>query len=349
MQAMCYYQKVNMNTTNFRIGIVGAGLIARDHALSLSLLPGVSELIFFDAQAERATQLAQEFDGSTASSANELAHNCDIVWICTPPFARRDAIAAATGAGKPIFCEKPLALNVEELNFVRQNLGASDAPFFMGQSSRYLAASQKIKALADGGAIGKLTEIWSSRLGWLDPAVTPPWRLEDERGGGVVIELGIHEIDFVNWIGGAWHSLYARVASQIVAPGKFQEAAFVLGTLENGATARLNLSWASPRYLWQRGVEGTSGSLFFDDSDVRRVELHRPEKDVEIFTVEDWKDEATGENISLREQAKEVLETLKNGAAPLVSLREGEAALQVALAIQESARLNKIVALEKLS
>jgi len=337
------------NPSNFRIGIVGAGFIARDHALSLSLLPSVSELIFFDAQPERAAQLAQEFGGSTASSGNELANNCDIVWICTPPFARRDAIAAATCAGKPIFCEKPLALNAEELDFVRQNLQTSDAPFFMGQSSRYLAASQKIKALADDGAIGKLTEIWSSRLGWLDSKVAPPWRLEDERGGGVVIELGIHEIDFVNWIGGAWQSLYARAASQIVAPGKFQEAASVLGTLENGATARLDLSWASPRYLWQRGVEGTSGSLFFDDSDVRHVQLHRPDKEVEIFTVENWQDEATGENISLREQAKDVLETLKNGDAPPVSLRDGEAALQVALAMQESAQSNKIVPLEKLS
>jgi predicted dehydrogenase len=328
---------------NSRIGIVGAGLIAREHCLSLGRLPQVEKLLFFDADNARAAQLASEFNGASTPSLRELVQACDIVWLCTPPFARREAIEIACELRRPIFCEKPLAITHEELNWVQQIVTEANLFFFMGQSNRYGAYFQKMHELAQSGAVGEITSIWSTRLGYLDAARTPAWRMDDSKSGGTVVELGIHEIDFSRWIGGGWQNVYARGSSQTLVPGKFQDTVWAIGALQSGATMRLDLSWANPRYLWQRGVEGTEGSLFFDDSRVWQVELHRPQREPEIFPVGDWQDKTTGENLSLREQAKAVLQALQDESTPAVTLHDGAAAAEIALAIRDSISTNRPV------
>jgi predicted dehydrogenase len=327
----------------FRIGIVGAGLIAREHCLSLSRLSQVEKLLFFDADAERSAKLAGEFGGVSTPSLEALAEECDILWICTPPFARREAIEVACRLRRPVFCEKPLAIEREELLWVQRTVTDAGIFFFMGQSNRYGAYFQKMRELAQSGTVGEITSIWSTRLGYLDAASTPPWRLDDGKGGGIVVELGIHEIDFARWVGGEWKSVYARGSSQTLVPGKFQDTVSALGSLQSGASVRLDLGWANPRYLWQRGIEGTAGSLFFDDSRVWQIELHRPQREPEIFEVGDWQNKSTGENLSLREQAKAVLGALADGSTPPVTLQDGAVAAEIALAIRDSIRNNYIV------
>jgi predicted dehydrogenase len=329
--------------TKFRIGIVGAGLIAREHCLSLSRLPQVEKLLFFDADSSRAAKLASEFNGTSTPSLRELTQQSDIVWICTPPFARREALEVACEMQRPIFCEKPLAIARNELLWMQRLISDANVPFFMGQSNRYGAYFQKMHELAQGGEVGEITSIWSARQGYLDIASTPPWRMDDSKSGGTVVELGIHEIDFARWVGGEWHSVYARGSSQTLVPGQFQDTVAAIGALQSGATMRLDLSWANPRYLWQRGVEGTEGSLFFDDSRIWQIELHRPQHEPEIFQVGDWQDKTTGENLSLRKQAKAVLQALADGRTPPVSLQDGAAAAEIALAIRYSIQSGTVV------
>lgn len=328
----------------YRIGIVGAGLIARDHALSLNRMPSVERLNFFDQDNSRARQLAERFDGKVAGSLPELVAESDIVWICTPPFGRREAIVEACRARRAIFCEKPFALNNKDAIFFAATVRKAGVPFFMGQSGRYSSFFVKIKELVTQGVVGEPTQVWSTRLGWIDKNVQPAWRFDDELSGGTVIELGVHEIDFIRWVGGDWQSVYARGSAATLVPGgNYQDTVAAVGTLENNVIARLTLSWASPRYLWQRGVEGTEGSLFFDDSRVREVVLHRPGKKPEIFKTGDWQNKRTGENLSLRDQAHAVLQALASNERPPVTMEDGAAAARAAMAIRESVRTGRVM------
>jgi len=331
----------------FHVGLVGAGLIGRDHAITLSNLPQVKQLSIFDQDAKRAQQVAEEFNAQAVASLRELIDNCDIVWICTPPFVRREPIQEACRAGKPIFCEKPFAITAKECGALEAIIHKAGVPFFMGQSGRYSSFFVKMKSLVEQGVVGTPTTVWCTRLGQLDPRTAPAWRLDDSLSGGTVIELGVHEIDFLRWIGGDWQSVYARGSSDILVPGEFQDTVSAIGTLANGATARLSISWASPRYLWQRGVEGTEGSLFFDDSNVREVVLHRPGKTPKIHKTGDWQNHETKENLSLRDQTMAVLKTLANGGAPPVTMDDGIAAVQAALAMRESARSGRVVQIKQ--
>ncbi len=328
----------------FRLGIVGAGLIAHDHALSLARMSTVKELLFHDSDAARAAKLADEFRGRVVGKLSDLVDAADLVWICTPPFVRLEPVRAACRAGKPIFCEKPLAVSAAEAKQLRRLVASAGVPFFMGQSGRYSYFFQKIKELVQAGTVGAVTRVWSTRLGRLDPAKAPAWRLDDQLSGGVVTELGVHELDFVRWIGGDWRRLAAVASNRTLIPGKYQDTVTAVGELASGAIANVQLCWASPRYLWQRGVEGTTGSLFFDDCRVREVHLLRPGKDVEIHHTGDWKDHATGENLSLKEQAIAVLSALAAGAPPPVTLEDGYQAVLAAAAMRRAAATGRTVA-----
>ena len=329
----------------FHIGIVGAGLIAKDHANSLKRNPQVRSITWFDMDAKRAAEAVAQHGGCIARSVRDLVRHSDIVWVCTPPFGRKAAIMEACRAGKPIFCEKPLGLSETDLRFVENAVKKAGVPFFMGQSGRYSHFFQKIKELVVKGAIGKPTLVWSTRLGYLDPKHQAKWRFDDKLGGGVLIELGVHELDYIRWIGGDFTSVSAVASSRILVPGKFQDTVEGIGTLRSGAIVRLTISWANPRYLWQRGVEGEEGSIFFDDCRVREVHVLRPGKKPVIHPTGDWKDHKTNENLSLKDQAIAVLNALAKGKKPEVGIEDGAAAVRAGLAMRESAKFGRVVKL----
>jgi len=321
----------------YHVGIVGAGSIAWEHAITLSRLREVGRLSIFDPNEAAAAKLAAKFDGQAVSSLDALIKDCDIVWVCTPPFARKEVILQAAAAGKAIFCEKPVALTRPEYLAYQKVVAGAKVPFFMGQSGRFAAFGKKMKQLVERGTIGRPVKIWASRQGWLNPKLSPAWRLDDQRGGGTVVELGIHEIDFMRWIGGNFQKVFAVASTRSLVPGKFQDTLAAVGTMDDGMIAHLDISWASPRYLWQRGVEGEEGSLFFDDARVTEVAFLRPEKVPKIFKVETWQNPQTKENQALRDQAKSVFRTLQSGGTPEVTLADGVQALEVALAMRRSA------------
>jgi predicted dehydrogenase len=92
-------------------------------------------------------------------------------------------------------------------------------------------------------------------------------------------------------------------------------------------------------------VEGTGGSLFFDDADLT-VHLLRPGKKPEIFRTGDWLDRETGENLALRDQAKEVLNAFAMDRHPQVALEDGLQAALAANAIYRSAVSGRPVSLK---
>lgn len=326
----------------YQVGIVGAGSISREHSITLSRLREVGGLSVFDPDVGAAAKLAEACGARPAKSLKALVMGCDVVWICTPPFARKEAISCAAAAGKAIFCEKPLALTRKDCREYRKLVEKAKIPFFFGQSGRFAAFGKKMKALVESGAVGPPVKIWSTRQGWLDPKLAPAWRLDDERGGGTVIELGIHEIDFIRWVGGNVQKLFAVASNRSLIPGKFQDSLVAVGTMDHGVIAHFDISWANPRYLWQRGVDGEEGSLFFDDARVTEVTLLRAGKAPRIFTVETWQDPVTKENQALRDQAKAVFRALTRGEQPPVTFEDGVDGLEVALAMKKSAATGKI-------
>ena len=329
------------------VGIIGAGAIARDHAKSLKLNRNAGRLSFFDLDAARAKALADEFEGDAIADMDALCEAVDLVWVCTPQFAHRDPVLAACRAKKAVFCEKPLAHSVADARAIRQAVTKAGVPFYMGHSGRYAAVFQKMKQLVDAGDVGQPIKVWSNRQGFLPRGATAPWRLDDAKSGGPILETGVHEIDFVRWLGGDWESAAAYAAADVVKQGKtsseYQHSVVATGTLASGAIGVVDFSFSNPHYVWQRGVVGSDASLLFDDSRFPEVLVDRPGKKPRVIKTKDWIYPKTGENMTFREQDAAVLKAMKTGEPFGVSIDDGYAGVATAAAIRKAAATGRRV------
>src|SRR5580698_8388813 len=103
-----------------RIGFVGTGLIAWAHGLSVkALIDGgvvdASIVAVHDQSERRARGFADVLGGDgveIVADAAEVARRCDAVWVCTPTSAHRAAVEQAVSAGRAVFCEKPLDVDL---------------------------------------------------------------------------------------------------------------------------------------------------------------------------------------------------------------------------------------------
>src|SRR5215472_8247258 len=116
-----------------RIGLIGVGRIGVFHARTLRGLPGVDSLIITDADRERARQVAGEFGAQAAGSVTELLEGgVDALVIAAATGAHPELIKHGVQAGVPVFCEKPVAADVEGTLDVKKSTRGSALPEKMG-------------------------------------------------------------------------------------------------------------------------------------------------------------------------------------------------------------------------
>ena len=187
-------------TGTVRIGVIGVGRIGRMHAELLARqVPGASVTFVHDAFEQAARDLGDELGVAVAADVDELlsADDVDAVAICTSTGTHADLIVAAAQAGKAIFCEKPVSLELAEVDRALAAVEEAGVPFQIGFNRRFDPAHAAVAAAVADGAIGvpQLVRI-SSR----DPAPPP---LEYLRGsGGIFLDMTIHDFDMARFVTG---------------------------------------------------------------------------------------------------------------------------------------------------
>lgn len=180
-----------------RIGLAGVGRIGAMHAEVLSRLPDVSVLVA-DVDADRARAVADKAGADHAGSVDDLFEApLDGVVIATPTDSHAGLIARAVESGVPVFCEKPVASDVDGTVEVIAAIAGSRVPVQIGFQRRF-----------DAGYLAAREEIRSGRLGWLhtlrsttfDPA--PPPADYVARSGGIFVDCAVHDFDSLRWVTG---------------------------------------------------------------------------------------------------------------------------------------------------
>ena len=101
-----------------KIGMVGAGHIARVHAESLSRIPDARIVGAFDAVSGKAESMPEQYGGTAYRDLDSMLAEVDAVYICTPPKFHREAAVRSVEAGVHVFCEKPLTVSLEDARAV---------------------------------------------------------------------------------------------------------------------------------------------------------------------------------------------------------------------------------------
>src|SRR5579863_603754 len=138
------------------IGFVGTGVIAWAHAIGLQAMikAGVVDArvgAVTDLDAERAARFAAVNGADAVAGVDEVVAGCDAVWVCTPTAAHAEAVLAAAGRGRAVFCEKPLAPDLAGAEALAAAVGGVPA-----QVGLVLRSTPVFRALRDVVASGEL-------------------------------------------------------------------------------------------------------------------------------------------------------------------------------------------------
>lgn len=190
--------------TPVRVGFVGTGFIARFHQLMLSGASTPCEIVaVYDTDPERAAAFATDTGAEVAPSVEALVDRVDAVFICTWTSAHHDAVALAVAAGRAVFCEKPLAPDLDQADELAAMVEAAGVINQVGLVLRRSPAFTLVRQLLADPAAGRVMAVVLR-----DDQFIPTqgmygsdWRADPDRAGaGTVIEHSIHDVDLLEWL-----------------------------------------------------------------------------------------------------------------------------------------------------
>ncbi|HJP74710.1 MAG TPA: Gfo/Idh/MocA family oxidoreductase [Pseudonocardiaceae bacterium] len=179
-----------------RIGLAGTGRIGAFHADTLNRLAAVDSVVIADLDAARAEAAASKLGVEFAPSIDALfAADLDGVVIAAATGAHQELIGRGVAAGIPVFCEKPVAPDIDGTLAVLNSIG--DAPVQIGFQRRFDAGYANVRSLLASGALGWLHTI---RANTFDPA--PPPAEYIKTSGGFFRDCSVHDFDILRWVTG---------------------------------------------------------------------------------------------------------------------------------------------------
>lgn len=293
-----------------RVALIGAGLMARSHALAYATVPVLfpelgmrPELAVLAATTEAGARNAAAqlgFERGTADWREAVADpSIDVVDIVTPNALHHEIALAAIAAGKHVYCEKPLALTAAEAGQLWEAASEAGVRTLVGFSYLAYPGVQLARQLVADGTLG---EVWTVRAHFItdanaDPALPRTWHYERAKAGfGALGDIGSHVVSLVQAVAGPIAQVFAELATVVPlrpeAPGarsygstaaadarllpvENDDITVVLARLASGATAVLEANRVGNGHPFDIGIEviGSKGSVRFSQQESHRVEL----------------------------------------------------------------------------
>jgi myo-inositol 2-dehydrogenase / D-chiro-inositol 1-dehydrogenase len=256
--------------SKLKIGLVGAGRIGRVHAKTIvQRVPSAQLVAIAEPQTEAAKSCAAEVGLNDSALYPNLeamlaATELDAVLIASSTTLHTQQIIAAAAAGKHIFCEKPLAADLQQTDLALAAVEKAGVKFLVGFNRRFDSNHARIKQAIAGGQIGTphLLHIISR-----DPA--PPPIAYIKVSGGLFFDMTIHDFDMAYFLLGEVESLYA-VGGVLVDPAIGQagdiDTAIITLKFKNGALGTIDNS-RKAIYGYDQRVEvfGSAGAARSDN------------------------------------------------------------------------------------
>jgi myo-inositol 2-dehydrogenase / D-chiro-inositol 1-dehydrogenase len=181
-----------------KVALLGAGRIGRLHARLLSETDGVSELLVADVEPERAVEAAGAVGATTCDTIEAAMDRAEAIVIAAATDAHANLIRAGADRRLPVFCEKPIALDLDESRRVVDQAEKVGIPLQIGFQRRFDPGYREARRLVESGELGT---VYAARLAGHDPA--PPHEAYIPASGGIFVDFGIHDFDVIRWLIGA--------------------------------------------------------------------------------------------------------------------------------------------------
>jgi predicted dehydrogenase len=338
------------DTGRLRVGIIGAGSIARSHVDGYLRAPGdVVVSAVADVDPGHARGLADRAGGASvfADYREMLAASVvDAVDICLPHHLHAEAILAAAEAGLHVLCEKPLCLTMEEAREIRRAVTAAGITLMCSHNQLFLPPVVAARKVLQEDILGRVYEARTTDSFYndFDPS-TMGWRAHrSTSGGGELIDTGYHPTYLLLYLmGGEPVDVVAMLSRHRLTFMEGEDSAQVVVRFADGSVGTITTSWAyEPAGCTERfSVVGEAGSLWSDG----QVLFHRPRGGAVTQLTDPPSEEI--ETIGL--SVLEFVACLREGRRPIHTEVEGIQVLEVILGAYASAEQRRTIALSELS
>jgi len=329
-----------------KAAIVGAGFIGSTHAGALKSVPEISVKWIMDKNRSRAQKLAKIHKAKWTTEIADILGDDEtqIVIHALPTPYRLQFLKKYVNAGKHIFCEKPLALDKKEANKILSLSKAYKKTFMTGHVVRFFWEYVKTRSLIREGKIGKPGIVRLSRCSGIPKSFDKKdnWYMDPTKSGGVLLDLAIHDLDWLLWTFGPVKRGFSQVS---LTRKKTPQYALAILKFKNDVLAHVEASWteAPGTFYTSFEISGSGGFLEFDMR-TNNTLLFSPK----IKTGKKAAGTSIPESPTMESpyvtQMKHFAGCIEKGTKPLAGAKEAFRAQNLCLDLVKSARINKPVA-----
>ena len=325
--------------------LVGAGFIGPVHAANIAARGDAALAWVVDLSEATGRPLATRHGARFTTQLDDALADPSLgaVLICTPPRTHAAIIERAARAGKAVFCEKPVDLDLVRVDACAKVLEDTRTPFFVAFNRRFDPSHRALFDAIRAGDIGRPEMlVLSSR----DPEISPPDYVA-AMPYGIFYDTMIHDFDMVRWLlADEPVEITARTACMLDTtenPHRDPDTAMVMLTMASGALVHVNSSFRAV-YGYDQRIEafGAKGMLIshnhqptllerYDAAGIRRDPLLR-------FFIERYAE-------SYARELDDFVRAIAEQRAPSIGLDDGRRALRIAEAAVASAKSGHAVAL----
>jgi myo-inositol 2-dehydrogenase/D-chiro-inositol 1-dehydrogenase len=318
-----------------RFALIGAGRIGTHHATTLArVLPEAELVVVADPAPGAAQRLGQPLGTAFTESVEEAlaGDGVEAVLIASSSMVHSELVQRAAAAGKAVFCEKPMAMTLEEADAAIAACERAGVPLQVGFNRRFAPDFAAARQVVVDGGIGtpQLLRSLTRDPGLADPGAVPPWT--------IFTQTLIHDFDTLRWLNPGAEAVQVQAfADALVAPdfklGGLLDTAIVTIRFSNGALATAEASFSAAYGYDVRGeVFGSEGMVaagtpaqqtmaHWTSSGVSRPTVRR---DTELFPV------------AYAEELRSFCSAVREGTSTRATGHDARAALAIALAAIES-------------
>lgn len=237
-----------------RVALIGCGFIGRFHSAAIRAvvsreLLDVEYVAVCDENADRARSFARITGAEATTDAAAVIDSPDIdaVYICVPTAHHKELVLRAAAQGKHIFCEKPLATNLADVEEMVAAVDAANVKSAVGLVLRHSPILTVLHELIQDGMLGRLMTVVfrDDQFFPITGQYESDWRKDVTiAGAGTLLEHSIHDIDVLHWLAGPVRSVRGTTRNFAGHEG-IEDLVVATLDFESGAQASLTSIWHS--------------------------------------------------------------------------------------------------------
>ncbi len=326
-----------------RVAVIGYGTMGQVHGQAWQQIPGVELAVVADPDLDRRAKAKRDYGLDAVSGIEDVLalHSVDLIDICVPTYLHEAVFKAALAADKHIFCEKPLARTAAEGEEMLRLAEGCGKKIGVGHVVRFFPAYRAMRDSVLAGEIGRGAVARTFRGGAQFPSGWHDWFADFDLSGGVILDLAIHDVDYLRWLFGDVERVYAK--STYGRTTAHLEWAMLILRFKNGLIAHVEGCWNNfpGEFYTTAELAGSDGLLSYDSRRTNPIlkEGGGVNGEQPAVTVP----ESPSAKSPYLLQLEDMVAAIREDRPPLVGLADALGSLRVALAAVESAQTGQPV------